>query len=191
MTNFRKTSKVLLVIGLAFGLSFGPATVAVAHGHSIKHVAAIQTVKPFVFEKTFVAKMDRKIPDIITPPPVVQIVQIPAPPVPNKLIMPVRKAPIAQKPAQTAAPILSGNFPSVATWEKIARCESGNRWNINTGNGYYGGLQENMAFWRGNGGLAYAARPDLATETQQIAVADNAYRTRGFQPWQCGWAAYR
>jgi hypothetical protein len=191
MTNFRKTLKVLLVIGLTLGLSFGPASVAIASTtiqQQPRHLVAIQTVKPFVFQKSFVAKMDKGIPDIITP----VIVKIVPPSLANKLPAPVRKAPrIAKTPIMNSGPILSGNYPSVATWQKIAQCESGNRWNINTGNGYYGGLQENMAFWRGNGGLAYAARPDLATEMQQIAVADNAYRTRGFEPWQCGWAAYK
>src|SRR3981189_3023722 len=147
MTNFRKTSKVLLVIGLTLGLSFGPTSVAIASSTTntatqSKKLAEIQTVEPFA--RSFVAKMDKGIPDIITP---VVISPVTAPSLPNKLKAPVRKAKVYKTPIINSAPILSGAYPSVATWQRIAQCESGNRWNINTGNGYYGGLQENMAFW--------------------------------------------
>jgi len=56
-------------------------------------------------------------------------------------------------------------------WDRIAQCESGGNWAINTGNGYYGGLQFTQATWIGAGGGAYAPRADLATREQQIAVA--------------------
>ncbi|MFJ1706246.1 transglycosylase family protein [Kitasatospora sp. NPDC088346] len=72
-------------------------------------------------------------------------------------------------------------------WEKVAACESGRRWHANTGNGYYGGLQFDRATWRANGGTAYAARPDLATREQQIAVAEHLAARRGLAPWPvCG-----
>jgi LysM repeat protein len=64
------------------------------------------------------------------------------------------------------------NYASGSTvWDKIAACESGGNWAINTGNGYYGGLQFTQQTWAGAGGLAYAPRADLATRDQQIAVA--------------------
>ena len=56
-------------------------------------------------------------------------------------------------------------------WDAIAQCESGGDWHINTGNGYYGGLQFAQGTWEGAGGLAYAQRADLASREQQIAVA--------------------
>lgn len=56
-------------------------------------------------------------------------------------------------------------------WDAIAQCESRGNWHINTGNGYYGGLQFLQSTWVANGGLAYAQRADLATREQQIAVA--------------------
>ena len=59
----------------------------------------------------------------------------------------------------------------------IAQCESGGNWSINTGNGYYGGLQFTQSTWEGAGGLEYAARADLATPEQQIAVADRIPRS--------------
>lgn len=57
-------------------------------------------------------------------------------------------------------------------WDAIAACESGGDWHINTGNGYYGGLQFAQETWEGGGGLSYAPRADLATREQQIAVAN-------------------
>jgi hypothetical protein len=81
----------------------------------------------------------------------------------------------------------SGSFSGSVNWDAIAECESHGNWSINTGNGYYGGLQMNMGFWEGYGGLQFAPRPDLASKTQQIAVAERAYAVRGLSPWPyCG-----
>ena len=72
-------------------------------------------------------------------------------------------------------------------WDAVAACESGGNWHINTGNGYYGGLQFDIGTWDSNGGAAYAARPDLASREQQIAVANRLYAARGSSPWPvCG-----
>jgi uncharacterized protein YabE (DUF348 family) len=76
-------------------------------------------------------------------------------------------------------------LPGDAIWDQIAQCESGGNWSINTGNGYYGGLQFNQPTWASNGGTAYAARADLATKSQQIAIADKVRAARGYEPWQC------
>ena len=66
-------------------------------------------------------------------------------------------------------------------------CESGGNWHINTGNGFYGGLQFDSGTWLANGGGAYAPRADLATREQQIAVANRLYAARGSSPWPvCG-----
>ena len=72
-------------------------------------------------------------------------------------------------------------------WDKVAACESGGNWAINTGNGYYGGLQFLESSWIAYGGQKYAARPDLATKAEQIAVATVLYNERGSAPWPvCG-----
>ncbi len=72
-------------------------------------------------------------------------------------------------------------------WEAVAQCESGGNWHINTGNGFYGGLQFDSGTWLSNGGGAYAPRADEATEAQQIAVANRVYARRGSSPWPvCG-----
>ncbi|MFJ6793051.1 transglycosylase family protein [Streptomyces sp. NPDC091268] len=76
---------------------------------------------------------------------------------------------------------------SVDTWNKVATCESTNNWQVNTGNGYYGGLQFSQSTWRAFGGAAYAARADLATKDQQIAVAEKVLKGQGPQAWPvCG-----
>ncbi|MFE4228278.1 transglycosylase family protein [Arthrobacter sp. NPDC056886] len=74
-------------------------------------------------------------------------------------------------------------------WDKIAQCESGGNWSINSGNGYYGGLQFDVGTWLSSGGGAYAPNAAAASKAQQIAVANRVYAQRGLQPWGCGWAA--
>ncbi|WP_427133210.1 ubiquitin-like domain-containing protein [Pseudarthrobacter sp. S9] len=74
-------------------------------------------------------------------------------------------------------------------WDKIARCESGGNWSINSGNGYYGGLQFDVSSWLANGGGAYAPNASQASKAQQIAVANAYYAKAGLGPWGCGWAA--
>ena len=68
-------------------------------------------------------------------------------------------------------------------WARLAQCESNGRWSTNTGNGYYGGLQEDLTFWRNYGGLGYAPRPDLASPSAQMAVAERGRAHQGFGAW--------
>ncbi len=70
-----------------------------------------------------------------------------------------------------------------AAWDALARCESGGNWAINTGNGYYGGIQFDQGTWLANGGGAYAPLPHQATREQQIAVASKLQAARGWSPW--------
>ena len=97
----------------------------------------------------------------------------------------------APAPAPAAGPVTSagGSNANGAMWDRIAACESGGNWAINTGNGYYGGLQFDSQTWLGNGGGAFAPRADLAGRTQQIAIANKVYAARGLAPWGCAGAA--
>ncbi|GHB53546.1 transglycosylase [Streptomyces viridiviolaceus] len=70
-----------------------------------------------------------------------------------------------------------------AVWDRIAQCESGGNWHINTGNGYYGGLQFSASTWRAYGGTAYAPTADQASKSQQIAVATKVQRAQGWGAW--------
>ncbi|MFC8986977.1 transglycosylase family protein [Streptomyces sp. NPDC056956] len=71
----------------------------------------------------------------------------------------------------------------VETWDKVAACESTNDWNINTGNGYYGGLQFTQSTWEEYGGTRYAPRADLAAKDQQIAIAEKVLDGQGPGAW--------
>ena len=59
-----------------------------------------------------------------------------------------------------------------ATWDALAACEAGGNWAINTGNGFYGGVQFDQNTWERHGGLRYAPRADLATREEQLAIAE-------------------
>jgi LysM repeat protein len=72
-------------------------------------------------------------------------------------------------------------------WSGVAACESSGNWSINSGNGYYGGLQFSQGTWAGYGGTQYAPRADLASPGQQIAVAERVLVGQGVGAWPvCG-----
>jgi hypothetical protein len=84
-------------------------------------------------------------------------------------------APPTTAPPTTAPPsVASGSI-----WDEIAQCESGGNWAINSGNGYYGGLQFLLSTWQINGGTAFAAYPHQATREQQITVAERVRAANG------------
>jgi nucleoid-associated protein YgaU len=87
--------------------------------------------------------------------------------------------------AAIAVPVADASAASVETWERVARCESGGDWSINTGNGHYGGLQFSQSSWEAAGGTRYAPRADLATREQQIAVAERLLAMQGPRAWAC------
>ncbi|MFC9894115.1 transglycosylase family protein [Nocardia sp. NPDC127579] len=81
---------------------------------------------------------------------------------------------------------LATGTASAAThnWDGVAQCESGGNWGINTGNGYYGGLQFSHSTWTANGGTGYAHN---ASKAEQIRVAENVLNTQGVGAWPvCG-----
>ena len=84
------------------------------------------------------------------------------------------------RPAPAAPP--SGAVDA-SVWDRLAQCESSGNWSINTGNGYYGGLQFSYSTWHGYGGGEFAEYPHQATREQQIIVAERLHAVRGFQPW--------
>ena len=77
----------------------------------------------------------------------------------------------------------AANAASVATWDKVAQCESSGDWSINTGNGFYGGLQFTSSTWAEFGGTAYASQANLATKDQQIAIAEKVLAVQGPGAW--------
>jgi LysM repeat protein len=84
-------------------------------------------------------------------------------------------------------PATSAQAARQVNWDVVATCESGGRWHINTGNGYYGGLQFSRSTWKANGGGKYAPTADRATKAEQIAIANKLHAKRGLSPWPvCG-----
>jgi resuscitation-promoting factor RpfA len=72
-------------------------------------------------------------------------------------------------------------------WDRVAACESGGNWGINTGNGYHGGLQFSQGTWASHGGGEYASSANQATRDQQIAVAERVLASQGRGAWPvCG-----
>ena len=74
----------------------------------------------------------------------------------------------------------TANAAPDSVWDKLAQCESGGRWNINTGNGYYGGLQFSPSTWRAFGG---SGMPHQASRAEQIAVAERTLAAQGWNAW--------
>ncbi|OLT17453.1 transglycosylase [Pseudonocardia sp. CNS-139] len=74
----------------------------------------------------------------------------------------------------------TANAAPDSAWDKLAQCESGGNWKINTGNGYYGGLQFNPRTWRAHGGQGM---PHQASREQQIAVAERVLASQGWNAW--------
>ncbi|MFJ1752072.1 transglycosylase family protein [Kitasatospora sp. NPDC088134] len=85
-----------------------------------------------------------------------------------------------------ALPLLAATQAAAApndVWDRVAQCESGGDWSINTGNGFYGGLQFTSATWRSFGGAQYAPRADQAGRAEQIAVAERVLAAQGPGAW--------
>src|SRR5215467_6423736 len=87
----------------------------------------------------------------------------------------------------TVVALLSGVTPAqaaiISTWDKVAACESGGNWAINTGNGYYGGLQFSASTWAAYGGRSFASQANLATKAAQITVAERVLTSQGAGAW--------
>lgn len=91
--------------------------------------------------------------------------------------------PPADDSPQPAPREVSNQATGSTKWDSLAQCESGGDWSINTGNGYYGGLQFAQQTWEGHGGTEYAPRADLATREQQIEIAEKVEQSQGMGAW--------
>lgn len=85
---------------------------------------------------------------------------------------------VGTKPGTEVPPVADG-----AIWDALAQCEATGNWNINSGNGFYGGVQFDQNTWARQGGLKYAPRADLATREEQIAIASKTQATQGWGAW--------
>jgi resuscitation-promoting factor RpfB len=98
----------------------------------------------------------------------------------HDVVTPVRPSVqrVGAKPGTQVPPVNNS-----ATWDALASCESTGNWAINTGNGFYGGVQFNQNTWERHGGLRYAPRADLATREEQIAIAEVTRARQGWGAW--------
>ena len=103
--------------------------------------------------------------------------------------MPLLSFPRAVVSSAAAAALVLGGLLATATpaeaaptrtWDRLAQCESSGDWHIDTGNGYYGGLQFSMSTWRAHGGSGNPAR---ASKAGQIRVAERVLRSQGWGAW--------
>jgi nucleoid-associated protein YgaU len=103
----------------------------------------------------------------------------------------VRGAAVGVGAAATVATALANTNAASASpghdWSGVAQCESSGNWHINTGNGFYGGLQFTQSTWDAYGGQSFASRADLASESAQITVAERVLDGQGIGAWPvCG-----
>ncbi|KUI24849.1 Resuscitation-promoting factor RpfB [Mycobacterium sp. IS-1742] len=84
---------------------------------------------------------------------------------------------VGAKPGTQVPPVVT------TAWDALATCESSGNWAINTGNGFYGGVQFKQSTWEAYGGLRYAPRADLATREEQIAIAEVTRAKQGWGAW--------
>jgi resuscitation-promoting factor RpfB len=99
----------------------------------------------------------------------------------SKLIKkPVTEVILVGTKTTTAKKSSGSSTPSGSVWDKIAECESGGDWSINTGNGYYGGLQFSLSTWRAYGGSGY---PHKASREEQIRIAKKVQAADGWGAW--------
>lgn len=101
-------------------------------------------------------------------------------PIANVVVTPAREAVVrvGAKPGTEVPPVSDGTV-----WDSLAGCEAGGNWAINTGNGFFGGVQFDQGTWEANGGLRYAPRADMATREEQIAIAEVTRQRQGWGAW--------
>ncbi|MEJ7585442.1 MAG: transglycosylase family protein [Acidimicrobiales bacterium] len=87
---------------------------------------------------------------------------------------------MAPPPPPPPAPAPVASAPSGGVWDRLAQCEAGGNWSINTGNGFYGGLQFTLSSWQGVGGTGY---PHQNSRETQIAMGQRLQASQGWGAW--------
>lgn len=165
-----------------------PVNVVVKAGDNLSNIA---TANKTTYVRLYDANTKVVDPDLIHPGDTLRVPAaeeaLPSRPLPEdappaavqeRSATPQRSAPRANRSAAPAAPEAASTGGGV--WDSIARCESGGNWSINTGNGYYGGLQFSLSSWRAVGGSGY---PNQASKAEQIARAEILKSRQGFGAW--------
>lgn len=155
------------------------------------YLAKIAEAHQTTYTRLFDANLQIKDPDLIFPGENIRIPaedeQLAHREIPTNA--PAAAAPAAPAPAPKAAPRVAAKRSSVpavvssvstSVWDRLAACESGGNWSINTGNGFYGGLQFTLSSWRAVGGTGY---PHQASKAEQIARAEMLKARQGWGAW--------
>jgi len=104
-----------------------------------------------------------------------------------RLVLGVAAASVAGTAALLGPASAADAAGSSVNWDAVAQCESGGNWSINTGNGFYGGLQFTRGTWKAYGGTKYASTANRASRAQQITIAEKVLRGQGIGAWPvCG-----
>jgi hypothetical protein len=101
----------------------------------------------------------------------------------NRVRMAILGGAIAVLPVAGLVTATTASAAPTTTWDKVAQCESTGNWSINSGNGFYGGLQFTNSTWAAYGGTAYAAQANQATKAQQITIAEKVLASQGPGAW--------
>jgi LysM repeat protein len=152
------------------------------------NLTAIATANNTTYVRLYDANEVINDPDLIFPGQAIRIPtpdeQLPDRPLPEKVQAAISAAPQAlqsapQKPAYQPAPVSYAPV-SGSVWDSLAACESGGNWAINTGNGFYGGLQFTLSSWAAVGGSGY---PNMASREEQIARGEALQARQGWGAW--------
>lgn len=164
------------------------AKVVVKPGDSLSKIAAANST---TFVRLYDANAQIADPDIIHPGDSLRVPAadevLPSRPMPQDVPPPApaqqqqqqRQAPVKQRAVRSVPPAPAATAGS-GVWDRLARCESGGNWAINTGNGYYGGLQFSLSSWRAVGGNGY---PHQASKSEQISRAEMLKARQGWGAW--------
>lgn len=201
LLNVTETSEATLAVtsdestGQVLGITDEPAveaeeqaterpvvTVTVAKGDTLSKIAATHQT---TYNRLFDANTSISDPNIINPgdairiPYADEVIAARALPAPRPVAAAPRATRPSTKPVASTAPAVAGG----SVWDQLAQCESGGRWNINTGNGYYGGLQFLPSTWRAVGG---SGLPHQNSREEQIYRAEILLSRSGWGQWpQC------
>jgi LysM repeat protein len=159
-------------------------TVTVQPGDTLSKIAES---KQTTYVRLFNANEGIADPDIIHPGDNIRIPapdeQLPDRPLPSEVVAAPAPAPVAAGPApreQTPTSYAPAAVASGSVWDRLAQCESGGNWAINTGNGFYGGLQFTLSSWAAAGG---SGSPAQASREEQIARAQILQSRQGWGAW--------
>jgi LysM repeat protein len=163
-------------------------TVVVQANDSLSKIA---DAKGTTYHRLFDANTQIADPDVIHPGDVIRVPaadeQLASRPLPADAVV---SQPV-QADTQAAQPVQPQQRPVVtqsaavtpsdgSVWDRLAQCEAGGNWAINTGNGFYGGLQFTLSSWQAVGGSGY---PNQASRSEQIARAQMLQARQGWGAW--------